>query len=455
MTGTGTVIEWYLAREGKQYGPLSDQEMHKLVELGHLRPDDLVWRAGLPDWQSAAQVFAPPPRPAPPPPLQPRQPELAASGHAPGPAHAAPAPHLAPSAPATQARASAAHASPSGPSAAEPRLQAERRPSQGGEPRPQPAGRRPTTDARAGRGATQAKSDGAAVKGGGNRAPHEHHTRRRRRRGAGRVVGLLILLCLLGGGGLALYKYRDAIQNLAVKAATAPSPTTSAPPLKGFTSNVEALDGKLQKSPLWQLLRGEFPEWYQERLAETSKLTGDGRPEEAIAKNLADALVALRRKNADHALAASLPKLRRIAETFQANLVRLSEFNKVACFAFISQSESHPIVVDLMQKPEHSAPIQAQLAAVFDAIAEGRKTPIKHLPPRKADYDAVTKILTTAKGWKDPDLELFSDSERLAKASPPIVCKLVTDWFAAHLEIKDEDMLARLLVEAVRPVVGG
>jgi hypothetical protein len=31
----------------------------------------------------------------------------------------------------------------------------------------------------------------------------------------------------------------------------------------------------------------------------------------------------------------------------------------------------------------------------------------------------------------------------------------VHDWFAAHFEIKDPDMQLRLLVETIKPVIGG
>ncbi|MEO1609219.1 MAG: DUF4339 domain-containing protein [Pseudomonadota bacterium] len=50
-------IEWYLARDGQQHGPLSDDELHKFIELGHLRPNDLVWRAGFTDWRTAIECF--------------------------------------------------------------------------------------------------------------------------------------------------------------------------------------------------------------------------------------------------------------------------------------------------------------------------------------------------------------------------------------------------------------
>lgn len=52
--------QWFIAREGTQYGPLSDVEMKKLVELSYLRPTDLIWRQGFPDWRPALAVF---PRP--------------------------------------------------------------------------------------------------------------------------------------------------------------------------------------------------------------------------------------------------------------------------------------------------------------------------------------------------------------------------------------------------------
>ncbi|HXF52509.1 MAG TPA: DUF4339 domain-containing protein, partial [Hyphomicrobiaceae bacterium] len=57
MAGTAPQVEWYLARGGQQYGPLSDAEMRKFVELGYLRPTDLVWRQGFPDWKPGSVAF--------------------------------------------------------------------------------------------------------------------------------------------------------------------------------------------------------------------------------------------------------------------------------------------------------------------------------------------------------------------------------------------------------------
>lgn len=60
-------VEWYLARDGEQHGPLTAAELDKFIELGHLKPTDLLWRAGFDDWRGAAEVFPPlpPSQPAP------------------------------------------------------------------------------------------------------------------------------------------------------------------------------------------------------------------------------------------------------------------------------------------------------------------------------------------------------------------------------------------------------
>ena len=64
MTGTETEIQWYIAREGKQYGPLNDAELRMFIAGGHLRPTDLVWRPGMADWRQASSVFSLKPAPA-------------------------------------------------------------------------------------------------------------------------------------------------------------------------------------------------------------------------------------------------------------------------------------------------------------------------------------------------------------------------------------------------------
>ncbi len=48
---------WYFARDGQQFGPLSDVELRKFNELGYLRSADLVWRKGFADWRPAGEVF--------------------------------------------------------------------------------------------------------------------------------------------------------------------------------------------------------------------------------------------------------------------------------------------------------------------------------------------------------------------------------------------------------------
>jgi hypothetical protein len=90
--------QWFYGRDGVQQGPISGDELKRLAESGGLRPHDLVWREGMPQWQPAQQVpglFA---APAGPPPIPARPgagapaPHYAPPGHAPPPAHYAPPP---------------------------------------------------------------------------------------------------------------------------------------------------------------------------------------------------------------------------------------------------------------------------------------------------------------------------------------------------------------------------
>lgn len=53
-------MQWYYANEGQRHGPISVEEFTSLVESGVIRPDTLVWRAGMPTWKPFADLGPPP-----------------------------------------------------------------------------------------------------------------------------------------------------------------------------------------------------------------------------------------------------------------------------------------------------------------------------------------------------------------------------------------------------------
>ncbi len=61
----------------------------------------------------------------------------------------------------------------------------------------------------------------------------------------------------------------------------------------------------------------------------------------------------------------------------------------------------------------------------------------------------------TKLGWSQADLQLFADPRALARTSHDRVCKMVQDWFSAHIAVKDRSAQERLLIETLRPVVAG
>ena len=404
---------WYLARDGKQFGPLTEAELAKFIELGHLQPNDLLWRDGFPDWRPAMVVFPP-------------------------------------------KRATGAVRIPSFPASsnAAPANGALRADFQPGASRLEAPGRRTASAPRRHGDDSDDEDDGARA--------------RPRRRGLRRAILAVLVLSALGGAGWFAYPHRHKLTGLAVSLPTFSLPTFGSrsplevadrasldvPPLKGFEGNAETIDAALQRTALWRVLKRDFAEWYAERLKEIVALTGQGRNEAAIAQQMARALVALRRQEVNNALSASIPRLKLVAMTFYENLVQLKQQGSEACFEFISQGESSPIVIAMLQGSPHTAHLQAQLTTVFEAIAEGRKTPRVYPQPRKEDYDLLAADLGK-RGWTEADLQLFSDERALARAAPEKVCQLVHDWFAAQLALKDENMQLRLLVDSLKPVVAG
>lgn len=269
----------------------------------------------------------------------------------------------------------------------------------------------------------------------------------------------MLTLSVIGGGGLALYM-KGMMPRLSmpfIDSSGSPRPTSAAlkeTPLQGFSETASEVDAGFQKAALWQLLKKEFPDWYKERVAETAKLRSEKKDDAAISQHLTQALVDLRRKNATAALAAGPERLRYVAASFVENLTGLSKHSTDACFSFISQGESSPMLVEMMRSSEFTAGLQAQFTAIFEAIAEGRKAPRTHEAPKREDYDTLAAQLA-ARGWSPADLQTFSDARALARTKPDRVCQMVQDWFSAQLAVKDSAVQIRLLVEALKPVVQG
>ena len=401
MSAPALQTPWYLARDGQQYGPLSDAELAKFIELGHLQPTDLLWREGFQDWRPAMVVF-PPRRPA-----AARPAPQARHTHA--PVQQGAAPHMG-------GRGQA--------------------PTYQGNPRAAASGKQPSRAERV----RHAQPEEDEPRGGALK----------------KVLLAVVLLAVLGAAGWYAFPHRASLMALAK---TLPSRLTAGlntetAPLKGLGGSPQTIDTTLQASPLWRVVKRDFPDWYAERLKEVADLAAQNKDDAAIGQHIARALVALRRQNVSSALAAGIPQLKAIAATFRENLAQLRKHSIEACFAFISQGEASPVIVSLMQDPAHAGHLQAQLTAVFEAIADGRKAARVYPQPRKTDYDALTSDLAQ-RGWNQSDMQLFSDERALAQAGPEKVCQLVHDWFAAQLDLKDPDMQLRLLVDSLKPVVAG
>jgi hypothetical protein len=468
MSGSETDIQWFIARDGKQHGPVSDVELKKLVELSHLKPTDLVWRQGFSDWRNAGSVF---------------------------PTVSEAAPHHAAPATASDIRVPTRAAPSSTFGSAAPSQTAATQPSYAAYVPQQAVGLdtgKPFAGARAEPSSTRPLGapprNGAYPTPGGHpiisesRKPSEMSpppgTPPPRQSGRGRsVVVVLGLLAMIAAGAWGASRYKEQIfafiqstrgsktetataavvstgdagasQPAATQAATQTAALDASP-----AANPQAIDGTLQASKMWVAIKRDFPDWYQARLAEVAHMTTDKKDQTEITRYLVGQLVALRRENAKQALAASTARHKELATAFLANLTHLSKESGAGCYDFISKGESSAAIVSRIENPAENAEIEAQVMAVVAAIVEGREKPTEHAPPVKTDYDVLAGELGRL-GWTQADMQLFASPKELAKAPPERVCNMLKDWFTAHLAIQDPGTQERLLFETLKPVVSG
>ncbi len=220
------------------------------------------------------------------------------------------------------------------------------------------------------------------------------------------------------------------------------------------SSSTSIVESRLQKVTLWQILKRDFPDWYSEQISAAEKLSPNEYSKNVVARSLVKGLVALRRQNADKALAASPEKLRQIALAFLAHLKAMRAMSSSACYGYISKGEESPVAVEIMETPESATTLNAEMISIVEAIRDGSNNRVARTDPIKSDFEIVIKELSKL-GWKDHDLQVFSDPKLLAKQEPEQVCQMVQDWFSAHLAVTDKAVQDRLLFATLKPVLKG
>jgi hypothetical protein len=394
--------------------------MRKLVELGHLRAADLVWRLGFPDWRPASTVFSIAPQDF-------RLPQSASRQYD--------------ASPQMQMQTASWGGAP-----VEPRSERSS-PRGAGAPRPETRFNETMSSA-----ADDSKrwSQPAPVSSNAPLSP------RRSRRPLAAAASLLAIAgagtwFVLGNGAALLSPPDSGEKSASASLQTARTFETAAIASADATAE---LDARFQRRPVWSALKREFPEWYEVRLKEAAQLNAEGKGDAEITRHLVEALVGLRRQNAEKALAASASAHKELATAFLENLKSLAAESPDRCYDFISRGETSPSIITLLQDSGKSARIEGQIVAIVAAISEGRKSPTTHSAPSKPDYDILATELGRL-GWTQADMQLFADSKALARASHDRVCQMVQDWFTAHLAIQDSATQERLLFETLRPVVAG
>lgn len=499
-------VEWYIARDGKQHGPLTSVEMQKFVELGHLKPSDLVWCPDFTDWRNGYEVFpaaatpkqalpglAPQAQPAPEPPRNAPVAPQPVFGQDPqqGTPYGIGAPYQAAPAPNRQFRpdpdqvsrrsqqqpTNGAHQP--GAMAGRPAYQDPRQPHpiQQRDPR-QPGGGPQSGGRRLAPAPFPAMPDPAS--GPGPRNGHRSFPQDRRlsdessetppRRGRAIVWTVAALFSLAAIGALAWFGFQhlgpsqslDSVHNIVDAQVRAIINTVFDDPAAYKLSPFDAqgttpqdVDSDLQTKALWRLLKADHKDWYNATVANITQLRSTNQPDQAVHSAIAKAIIGLRRDNSKHALAASPDNFVDVARSFVNSLRALEGLDPKICYEFISYGEGGGSVMASIANPAVTEPLHRQFTAIFMAVRNGRAQPKAYGTAIKEDYDALSTQLTGKHNWVQSDLQTFSSPQLLSQSPPEKVCNLVQDWFTAQIELKDDDLRARLLFESLRPLIAG
>ncbi len=236
-------------------------------------------------------------------------------------------------------------------------------------------------------------------------------------------------------------------------AATAPAttPPVETPPQPLEKTPHELLEQRLASSLLWVTLRQEFPDWYRTRLRDTPEAIASTATSSRMTGLSIAQLKSLRIANAEDALLAPA-EFKQIAAVYIWNLEVLRQTSDEACRDGIGKGEGSQYLHLVLDHP--SAPYETLIALILRASVAGRAEPVKVGKPRASDYQKLVKRLR-ALGWSQSDLEIMSDPNKLGRAPAEKVCRLVSEYYKAHLALDDEKAQLRLLKESLRPMIAG
>lgn len=454
---------WYLAREGKRYGPITDGEMRKLMELGHLKGDDLVWRPGYQDWRKAINVFStfkldfkidrtPSQRPGQV--DQRSEPSKADRQKA-----------------SEEVRKSIASES----------SQLLRRERSSDQIISQPSGPLPKNTEE---GTLSKEEEILDTEEDEENTPLEEVRSKSLFKKILHATAILVVFgTICTAGYLYSSEFKIGVKFIAFvlstkkdepsqKALVEKNKRTETAAIEPYTlpkengnariandvededNELTSVDRTLQKSSMWALLKEEFPDWYHLQMENIKKIVAEQKDQAEVNAKLAEALVALRRQKAQLGLAASTDQFQKIASTFISHLSVLEKKSAEDCFGYIGKGEMTPYAISMTQNPTEGGAFHIHMEAIMRAIVEGEKTPIKHEQPKKSDYSLLVKQLGNL-GWSEADIQLFANPQTLSNAPPAQVCKMVREWFTAHLGITDSAARGRLLHETLRPIIAG
>jgi hypothetical protein len=213
----------------------------------------------------------------------------------------------------------------------------------------------------------------------------------------------------------------------------------------------ELFGQKMDSMPIYQALKRADPEAYSGLRSELAKRAANGASAKDIGKHAETYTASYRRKNAGAALAASPKALAALMQTLVDILDYLHARDESLCGEYVLQAFASERIRLLAREADFEALIQRQATTVFDAIAEGLRHTRTYEPLTDADIQLVIQGLQR-RGWSDQMRGALADPGQLRMLPLGRVCRMQRELLATLASLP-EPTRTRWFREFLEPIL--
>jgi hypothetical protein len=191
----------------------------------------------------------------------------------------------------------------------------------------------------------------------------------------------------------------------------------------------DLLGQKLDEEPIYQALKRADAEAYSRLRAEVAKRVTNGARSRDIETYTESYTAAFRRTHAEAAITASPNAIAALMRTLTDVFDYLHGRDDRLCGEYALRAFASERIRALAREAVFSTLLQRQAVTVFDAIAEGLRYPRAYEPLAEADIQLAVQGIER-RGWSDQMRAALAEPNQLNQLPLDLVCRIQREWLA-------------------------